>query len=150
MKLAEALQLRADLKRQIEQLSNRLYNNAVVQQDEKVNEEPQELLKQLNLCQKQLQQLVCRINMTNCNSKVDDETLTEMISKKDCLMSTISIYQRLADSASTNTLRATRTEIKILPTVNVKDIQKKIDSFSKQLRLLDNKIQKANWEIELL
>ena len=56
MKLAEALQLRADLKRQIEQLSNRLYNNAVVQQDEKVNEEPQELLKQLNLCQKQLQQ----------------------------------------------------------------------------------------------
>ena len=54
MKLAEALQLRADLKRQIEQLSNRLYNNAVVQQDEKVNEEPQELLKQLNLCQKQL------------------------------------------------------------------------------------------------
>ena len=52
MKLAEALQLRADLKRQIEQLSNRLYNNAVVQQDEKVNEEPQELLKQLNLCQK--------------------------------------------------------------------------------------------------
>lgn len=150
MKLAEALQLRADLKRQIEQLSNRLYNNAVVQQDEKVNEEPQELLKLLNLCQKQLQQLVCRINMTNCNSKVDDETLTEMISKKDCLISTISIYQRLADSASTNTFRATRTEIKILPTVNVKDIQKKIDSLSKQLRLLDNKIQKANWEIELL
>ena len=150
MKLAEALQLRADLKRQIEQLSNRLYNNAVVQQDEKVNEEPQELLKQLNLCQKQLQQLVCRINMTNCNSKVDGETLTEMISKKDCLMSTISIYQRLADSANTNTFRATRTEIKILPTVNVKDIQKKIDSLSKQLRLLDNKIQKANWEIELL
>ena len=65
MKLAEALQLRADLKRQIEQLSNRLYNNAVVQQDEKVNEEPQELLKQLNLCQKQWQQLICRINMTN-------------------------------------------------------------------------------------
>ena len=65
-------------------------------------------------------------------------------------MSTISIYQRLADSASTNTFRATRTELKILATVNVKDIQKKIDSLSKQLRLLDNKIQKANWEIELL
>ena len=32
MKLAEALQERADLNRQIEQLQARLYNNAVVQE----------------------------------------------------------------------------------------------------------------------
>ena len=32
----------------------------------------------------------------------------------------------------------------------LESFQKKIDSLSKQLRLLDNKIQKANWEIELL
>ena len=39
MKLAEALQERADLNRQIEQLQARLYNNAVVQEGEKPAED---------------------------------------------------------------------------------------------------------------
>ena len=48
MKLAEALQERADLNRQIEQLKARLYNNALVQEGEAPAEDPNELLAQLD------------------------------------------------------------------------------------------------------
>ena len=43
MKLAEALQERADLNRKIEQLNNRLSNNALVQEGEEPAENPEKL-----------------------------------------------------------------------------------------------------------
>ena len=47
MKLAEALQERADLNRRIQQLQQRLNNNAIVQEGEAPVEEPQALLTEL-------------------------------------------------------------------------------------------------------
>ena len=44
MKLAEALQERADLNRQIEQLRSRLSHNAIVQEGEGPAEDPGDLL----------------------------------------------------------------------------------------------------------
>ena len=41
-------------------------------------------------------------------------------------------------------------EIKLIPTVNVKDIQKEADYIAKQVRLLDNLLQSANWTTELI
>lgn len=150
MKLAEALQTRSDLNREIEQLKSRIYNNALVQEGEQPNEDPEELLKELVKSVNSLEELMVRINTTNCQSVVDNESLTELIAKRDCLKIKIQAYKELVDAASCNTQRATRTEIKILPTVKVKDIQKKVDRLSKELRLVDNKIQQANWNIDLL
>ena len=48
MKLAEALQERADLNRRIEQLRSRLLNNAMKQEGEEPSEDPKELLKELD------------------------------------------------------------------------------------------------------
>ena len=48
MKLAVALQERADLNKKIEQLNYRLGNNAVVQDGEKTQETPEELLNELD------------------------------------------------------------------------------------------------------
>ena len=50
MKLAEALQERADLNRRIAQLNNRLSCNATVQEGEQPAENPSELLKELDSC----------------------------------------------------------------------------------------------------
>ena len=47
MKLAEALQERADLNRRMEQLKRRLTSNALVQEGERPAEEPAELLAEL-------------------------------------------------------------------------------------------------------
>ena len=35
-----------------------------------------------------------------------------------------------------------------MPTVNVADIQKEADNIAKQVRLLDNLLQSANWTTE--
>ena len=49
MKLAEALQERADINRKIEQLKVRLNNNVLVQEGEKTAEDPDQLKQELDL-----------------------------------------------------------------------------------------------------
>lgn len=149
MKLAEALQERADLNRRIEQLKSRLSNNAIVQEGEKPAENPKDLLDEFNSSITKLQDLIVRINLTNCKTTVNGQSLTELIAQKDCLSIKLCTYHELVSQASQLARRATRTEIKIVSTVNVKEIQKSVDELSKELRLLDNKIQETNWNIEL-
>lgn len=54
MKLAEALQLRADLQKRMEQLAARLYDNATVQEGEAPAEDPVALLEEYEACAAQL------------------------------------------------------------------------------------------------
>ena len=56
----------------------------------------------------------------------------------------------LVNEASATARRATRSEIKILSTVNVAELQKTVDLTAKELRQLDNAIQQANWTTDLL
>ena len=78
MKLAEALQERADLNRRIEQLRDRLENNALVQEGETPAEDPAELLADLDRCVDSLEELIGRINLTNSRTRVGEYTLTEL------------------------------------------------------------------------
>lgn len=82
MKLAEALQERADINRSIEQLNSRLNNNILVQEGEKPAEDPMKLKNELDACVERLAYLVAHINKTNCMTMVDGQTLTELIAKK--------------------------------------------------------------------
>ena len=149
MKLAEALQERADLNRRIEQLKVRILNNTVVQEGEKPAEDPQELLTELDECLEKQEELIIKINLTNCKTIVDGRSLTELIAQKDCLTWKLHSYRDFVNSASQLARRATRTEIKIFSTVNVKDMQKSVDKMAKELRVLDNMIQETNWKTEL-
>lgn len=150
MKLAEALQERADINRRIDRLRARLSRNATVQEGEKPAEDPAELMKELDACVMRLEELMARINKTNCTVSVDGKTLTELIARRDALSLQLSAYRSFLDSASSLSVRATRNEIKILPTVNVRELQKKVDDMSRDLRLIDNALQKANWTAELM
>lgn len=149
MKLAEALQERAELVRRIEQLRSRLSHNAVVQEGEEPGENPQALMEELNRCIDTLEQLIGRINLTNCQTFADGQSLTAMIAKKDCLGIKLRAYRELVSNASQLAQRATRTEIKLFSTVNVRETQKSVDGMAKELRLLDNQIQALNWATEL-
>ena len=42
------------------------------------------------------------------------------------------------------------TEIKVFSTVNVSELQKKLDKLSKEIRETDTKLQQANWTIDLV
>ena len=149
MKLAEALQERADLTRKVASLHARLETNALVQEGEKPAEDPKELLKELDSSLAALETLITKINTVNCNTIVEGESLTSLISRRDTLTQKIRIYRDIVLSASQAARRATRSEIKILSTVDVKSTQKDIDAMSKKLRELDNLIQKTNWTVDM-
>ena len=77
MKLANALAQRADLQRRMAQLGSRLMNNAKVQEGEQPAEEPKELLAELESLSAQLENLICRINLTNTAARSETgESLT--------------------------------------------------------------------------
>ena len=136
MKLAEALQERADLNRQIEQLRSRLSHNAIVQEGEAPAEDPGDLLAQLDRATARLEELMASINLAN--------------SRRQSFRAMIWVRVReLAETASQTARRATRSEIRILSTVDVKTIQAQLDTMAKELRLLDNELQQTNWTTEL-
>ena len=150
MKLAESLQERADLNRKIEQLRYRIQNNVLVQEGEKPPEDPDKLIKELDECIKHMEYLMYRINVTNCQYLVDGESLTELIARKDALKLKESAYRDILYAASQSTHRARNTEIKVLTVIKVDALQKKADALAKEIRLLDNKIQQANWTADLM
>ena len=150
MKLAEALQERADLNRSIEQLRSRLDNNTLVQEGETPAESPSDLKRELDSSLERLAYLIARINITNCQTECDGQSLTELIAKKDALTVKISAYRDIVSTASQLAYRARNTEIKIKPTISVVDWQNEVDRMSKELRLLDNRLQACNWTTELV
>lgn len=149
MKLAEALQERADLSTRIDQLRARLSANALVQEGEKPAEDPLSLLKELDECLLTQEKLIASINLANSKTKVGGKTLTELLAKRDSLTLKIECYRELLNNASLLAQRATRTEIKIMSAVNVPDLQKQVDKMSKELRKTDNTIQETNWKTTL-
>ena len=150
MKLAEALQERADLNRKIEELRRRLANVILVQEGEEPAEEPAELLKELNAAIARLEYLMAAINLTNCRTKANGMTLTALIARKDALMVKLSAYRDLVYSAAQNTNRARGTEIKVKSLLKAGDLQKVADQIAKEVRELDNLLQETNWKTKLI
>ena len=149
MKLAEALILRSDLQKRLEQLRQRLCDNALTQEGEQPAEDPQVLLEELNRDSCQLEELVTRINLTNAVTVQEGKTLTELLSRRDALALRTSILRSTLEAASRRVSRSTRSEVKIFSTVDVPELRKKLDDMSRDLRLLDTAIQSCNWLTEL-
>ncbi len=150
MKLATALSERADIQRRIAELGTRLNNNAKIQEGEKPSEDPKELLKELDSCLARLEELIARINHTNNETKHEGLTISDLIVRRDCLKERIRIMRNFLDASSEKITRYSKTEIKILSSVSVSELQKKVDGYSKQLRETDELIQSLNWTTELI
>ena len=150
MKLAEALQERADLARRIDSIKSRLSHNAIVQEGEQPAEAPASLLAEFDACTNRMEELLTRINLTNCKTVVLGQSLTALLAHRDALKIKLDGYRMLVNEASSTARRAPRSELKILSTVNVADLQKNVDRIAKELRQLDNAIQQANWTTDLL
>ena len=94
MKLALALSERADLQKKIAELSERLNNNAKVQEGEDPAEDPCELMKELDSSLIKLENLIYRINNTNSLTKSGDVTITQLIAKRDCLKERLRVMRK--------------------------------------------------------
>lgn len=150
MKLAEALTLRADIQKRIMQIKSRLNVNAKVQEGEKPAESPDTLLKELDALLAEMEELMVRINLTNARTLTEGETITSLLAKRDCLTQKVGILREFLLNASSTVMRGTRTEVKVLSTVPVPELQKQVDKLSKELRETDTRIQALNWTTELL
>ena len=150
MKLAQALILRADTQKRLEQLKGRLLDNAKMQENERPSEDPKFLLKELDRLSDELFRLILAINLTNSSTKFEGVSLTEMIAKKDTLSQKVSVLRDFAKSASQKVDLYSNSEIKILSSVDVAMLQKQIDELSKEIRELDMKLQEANWQVDLV
>ena len=149
MKLAEALLNRGTLQNKLNELRRRLDNNAVVQEGEQPAEAPLELLSQVDDALAELQDLMKKINLTNASIMSEGKTMTELLAERDCLKQKLSIYRDFLSNASMTARRARGSEIKIISTVPVAELQKMVDKNSQQLRKLEIKIQELNWITEL-
>lgn len=150
MKLATALSERSDIQKRLSELQERLNNNAKVQDGETTAEDPKELLKELDSLTEQLETLIYKINLTNSKTMIDGTELTLLLAKRDVLKQKIVMLRNFLNTASAKVDRYSRTEIKILSSVDVTKLQKQIDALSKEYRTIDEKIQEANWTTELL
>ena len=138
MKLAEALQERADINKKISELKRRLENCLLVQEGEEPAEDPMVLLNELDSATDRLEKLMASINETNCNTKANGMSLTEIIARKDALSIRYSAYKELVYTAGNNTYRARGSEIKVKAVVKAAELQKTVDKLAKEIRLLDN------------
>lgn len=150
MKLAEALITRADMQNRISELERRLNANAVVQEGEECAEEPRELIKQLSELSAQLENLISRINLTNASVMRNGEALTTLLARRDCLKQRISIMRDFLNCASNVGQRARGSEIRLRPSVPVRELQSDIDNMSADMRRLDMTIQELNWTSDLI
>lgn len=150
MKLAEALILRADCKKRLEQLKARVVRNARVQEGDRPAEEPQALLAEFERVARELTDLVKRINRTNSATAFGDGlSLSDALAERDTLGLRHRLYSELAQAASISQDRFTRTELKYVSAVSVADAQKLSDDLAREYRSLDARIQELNWKVEL-
>ena len=150
MKLAEALNQRADLQKRIAQLRDRLSNNVKVQEGDQPAEKPEDLFTELTKSLDELEALIVRINKTNQETTWEGRTLTEMIAAKDVLSMHLSTLRSVLDEANVRSDRYSRNEIKFIRTIDVNELQKRVDDMTRDLRELDSRLQQANWMTDLL
>ncbi|MDO4697829.1 MAG: DIP1984 family protein [Pasteurellaceae bacterium] len=150
MKLAEALIERADLQRRLAQLVQRLKQNAQYQEGESPSEDPQALLAEYTQTADHLKKLVVAINFANNTIQLANGiAMVEALAERDRLKAEHSTLIALAEAAMVDQNRYSRSEIKMLSAVNVREIRQQADVIAKQHRELDTQIQQANWLFDL-
>ena len=151
MKLAEALALRADLVKRMAQIKDRIHENARIQEGDAPAEDPVELTREFEIMAAQLEKIIHAINRTNLQIQLPTGmTMTEALAKRDVLKLRIEFFRSTATKASGTTARVTRSEIKFVSKVDIKEFRETVDRLSKSYRELDTAIQGANWLNELV
>jgi hypothetical protein len=128
MKLAEALILRADAKKRIEQLKVRLLRNARVQEGDAPAEEPTLLIAELERVTAELARLIRSINRTNISTMVADGlTIADAIAERDVLALRHKVYSDLTSASAVRQDRYTRGEVRYISVIDVVAVQAQAD-----------------------
>lgn len=151
MKLGEALQVRSDNYKRIDQLRARALGSAVIQEGEKPADNPKELLALLEILTVETLELVQRIHRTNVRAKLSTgKALVDALAERDSYLALRAQLESVAKAAAEPVQRHMRSELRLVRMVDPAAIRKRVDELSQKFRELDVAIQEANWSTELL
>src|SRR5580704_9352871 len=155
MKLAEGLALRADAARRVEQLRARIVASARYQEGEEPAEDAAALLAEAGVALDDLEGLIRRVNRTNAAAQIGaGETITDALARRDVLRARHAVVTAAADAAAGRSQggigRQLRSELKMLAALPVAQLRAQADEIARELRELDIRIQRSNWEVDLL
>lgn len=150
MKLAEALARRAELTARFDELLRRASESARVQEGDTPAEDAAALLAESDRVADELERLIRRINATNLATEVEPGmTVTDALARRDVLRLRRRFRADLADTAVVTSERWTRSEIKMVSTVDVAGLRRDADASAAALRELDTRLQEVNWTADL-
>lgn len=151
MKIAEALSERSDCQNRIEDLQKRLVRLARVQEGDTPEEDPSELLAEVDRTFTRMLDLIRSINRTNAATAFDkQQTLADALAERETTGKRRNLLSAVADAASTRQDRYSKSEVKFIAAVPVAQLQRRVDELSKRFRELDTRIQELNWKIHLV
>lgn len=150
MKLAEALNLRGDLQKQVASLRERIVLSLIVQEGEQPPEDPIALLDKCVAVLNSLEKLSCDINRANSKHRTPQgQSLTELLARRDNLLLQHSLLNTTVEGTRRDPERYSLREIRWLSTVDIGALHERSDDLARQIRELNNTIQAVNWQVEL-
>ena len=156
MLLAEALRERADAKRQLTQLRDRIAASARHTEGEEPTEDATALLDEADGLIGRQAQRIAAINRANLATGLPDgRTLTQALADRDALRARFQLLTGAADAAAGNgrglgwLARTGRQELRTFPTLDVTGLRRRADQVAEQIRTLDIAIERLNVTTEL-
>lgn len=149
MKLSEALILRKDIQSRLDEMENRLCACALTQEGESPAEDPAALLAEAESLTQPAERAV-RAHQPDQQPHHDRGTKPDRAAGAPRRAGTqAEPAVQPAQRASQAPRRASGREIRILPTVDIPALRKRLDASAKELRELDMRIQQINWTVDL-
>jgi len=149
MKLGEALLLKAELEKKSKDLLERVIRNARVEEGAEPAELPAELLNQFEGVEMELCTLNSRIRHANQTVMVNGSTIAHMLNQRRCLEKISQEYNSAAGESYKDFRRLKMTEIREETVLDVALLRKSASKFAKERRLLNLRIQNANWAVDI-
>ena len=148
MKLAEALLLRRDLESKLTLLREEIASSAVIQEGDTLDRSIDDLLLDYETTNQEFAQLVIAINQRNAVAKIgEQETIAAALEKREALRRSHAMLT--ATLAAKVAPRMGRNEIRMIRTIDTKQITDRLNQTAKALRELDGQIQQTNWLVDL-
>lgn len=150
MKLAEALLLRRDFESKLSALKQEIQANSLIQEGDSLDTEIEELIQDYEKINKEFSELVVKINKRNASSYLQNgqKLIIEALEERESLRRIHSLLSNTIESTS-DYRRLGRNEIRMIRTIDTKELSKKMNDVSKKLRELDGQIQQTNWLVDL-
>lgn len=158
MKLAEALMLRAELKKDADDLLKRLEENAVYDEERQPMEDSKELFNKMINTLLDIRRLEEKIWKTNMNTVMQGKkTIYDFLRDRDHLVRVVYRKNRLINMYKTNFMEKSQyyykdetNKIKKFFAFDIKTLIAERDEAAKKCREINLMIQRKNWEVELL